>query len=57
MKYILGLFRPISLTNSRYNQHATKGSLILEVGATGNTLEDCLTSMELLSKIMSEVIR
>ena len=57
MNCILGLFRPISLTNSRYNQHTTKGSLILEVGATGNTLEDCLTSMELLSKIMSEVIK
>jgi len=56
MSYTLGLFRPISLTNSRYNQHTTKGSLILEVGATGNTLEDCLTSMELLSKIMSEVL-
>lgn len=52
-----GLFRPISLSKSRYNQHTTKGSLIIEVGATGNTLEECLTSMELFGKVVSEVIK
>lgn len=52
-----GLFRPINLSKSRYNQHTTKGSLIIEVGATGNTLEECLTSMELFGKVISEVIK
>ena len=51
-----GLFRPIILRNSRYNQHVAKGAFIIEVGATGNTLEQCITSMKYLSKIMNEVL-
>ena len=50
-----GLFRPIILRNSRYNQHMAKGACIIEVGATGNTLEQCITSMKYLSHVMSEV--
>ena len=51
-----GLFKPILLTKSRYNQHTGKYANIIEVGATGNTLEQCLTSMKYLAKVMSEVI-
>ena len=36
-----GLFKPIILRNSRYNQHVTDGAAIIEVGATGNTIELC----------------
>ena len=42
-----GLFKPIMLTKSRYNQHTGKYANIIEVGATGNTLEQCLNSMKL----------
>ena len=52
-----GLFKPIMLTNSRYNQHTGKYASIIEVGATGNTLEQCLTSMKYLAKVMNEVIQ
>ena len=52
-----GLFKPIMLTKSRYNQHAGKYASIIEVGATGNTLDQCLTSMKYLAKIMQEVIQ
>ena len=52
-----GLFKPIMLTTSRYNQHTGKYANIIEVGATGNTLEQCLTSMKYLAKIMDEVIK
>ena len=38
-----GLFRPIIVRNSRYNQHLTKAATIIEVGATGNTMEQCMT--------------
>ena len=31
-----GLFKPIMLTKSRYNQHTGKYANIIEVGATGN---------------------
>ncbi len=51
-----GLFKPIMLTRSRYNQHIGKYASIIEVGATGNTLEQCLTSMKYLAKVMDEVL-
>ena len=51
-----GLFKPIMLTTSRYNQHVGKYASIIEVGATGNTLEQCLTSMKYFAKVMSAII-
>lgn len=52
-----GLFKPIMLTKSRYNQHTGKYASIIEVGATGNTLDQCLNSMKYLSKVMNEVLK
>ena len=52
-----GLFKPIMLTKSRYNQHTGKYACIIEVGATGNTLEQCLTSMKYLAKVFDEVLK
>lgn len=50
-----GLFKPIIVRNSRYNQHLGSAACIIEVGATGNTLEQCLTSMKYLAKILDEI--
>jgi stage II sporulation protein P len=52
-----GLFKPIILRNSRYNQHLGKAACIIEVGATGNTLEQTINSMKYLSKVMSEALK
>jgi stage II sporulation protein P len=52
-----GLFRPIIVRNSRYNQNLAKGACIIEVGATGNTLEECMGSMKYLAKVISEVMK
>lgn len=52
-----GLFKPIMLTKSRYNQHTGKYASIIEVGATGNTLDQCLTSMKYLAKVFDEVLK
>lgn len=52
-----GLFKPIIIRNSRYNQHVTNAATIIEVGATGNTLDQCLNSMKYLSKVISEVVK
>lgn len=49
-----GLFKPIIVRNSRYNQHLGKAACIIEVGATGNTMEQCLTSMKYLAKVFDE---
>lgn len=50
-----GLFKPIIVRNSRYNHQVAKSACIIEVGATGNTLEECLNSMKYLSKIYDEM--
>lgn len=50
-----GLFKPIIVRNSRYNQHLGKAACIIEVGATGNTLDQCLASMKYLAKVLSEL--
>ncbi len=50
-----GLFKPIIFRKYRYNQHVTKGACIIEVGATGNTLEECLVSMKYLAQVISQI--
>lgn len=52
-----GLFRPILMSNSRYNQHLGKAACIIEVGATGNTLEQSMASMKYLAKVLDEVLK
>lgn len=52
-----GLFKPIMVTTSRYNQHTGKYANIMEIGATGNTLEQCLNTMKYLSAVMNEVVK
>lgn len=52
-----GLFKPIILRNSRYNQHVSDGACIIEVGATGNTLEECMGSMKYLAKVLEETLK
>ncbi len=50
-----GLFRPIILRNYRYNQHIRNSACIIEVGATGNTMEQCFLSMQCLANVMAKV--
>ena len=52
-----GLFRPINLSTSRYNQSLGSGALIIEVGATGNTMEQVLVSMKYLASVIDEVLK
>ena len=51
------LMRPILLRNSRYNQHATPGSLLVEVGAAGNSPEEALLAGRLFAQSMVEVLQ
>lgn len=43
------LMRPVLLRNSRYNQHATTGSLLIEVGAAGNSPEEAALAARLFA--------
>ena len=47
-----GLFRDLNLSKSRYNQHVCDGALIVEVGATGNTLDEVWTAMQYLANVI-----
>ncbi len=51
-----GLCRQIDLRTERFNQHATFGSLLVEVGASGNTLAQALRSMQPLAEAIAAVI-
>ena len=50
-----GLFKPIIVRSSRYNQHLAKCACIIEVGATGNTLDEANNSMKYLARVISEL--
>ena len=43
------LMRPVSLVRERYNQQLTRGSLIVEVGSSGNTLQEALAAIRLFA--------
>ena len=51
-----GLFRAINLRSSTFNQKVTNAASIIEVGATGNTLEEATASMKYLAKILEAVL-
>lgn len=50
------LMRPITVRNSRYNQHTTTGSLLVEMGAAGNSLEEALLSARLLGRAIIDTM-
>jgi stage II sporulation protein P len=50
------LMRPVLLRNSRYNQHATTGSLLVEVGAAGNSPEEAALAGRLFAERMVEAL-
>jgi len=51
------LARPLLLRNSRYNQHATTGSLLVEVGAAGNSPEEAVLAGRLLARTMAKELK
>lgn len=44
------LMRPVQLVSSRYNQQLCQGSMILEVGSSGNTLQEALAAIRLFGR-------
>lgn len=51
-----GLFRNINLRSATFNQKVTNAASIIEVGATGNTLEEACASMKYLAEILDIVL-
>ena len=52
-----GLCRSLDLRTERFNQHETPGSLLIEVGSTGNTLAEALRSARILAEALIMEIR
>ena len=50
------LMRPLTLRNSDYNEYFTTGSLLVEVGAAGNSLDEALKAAQLFGQGLAEVI-
>ena len=50
------LARPIYISEFRFNQHATTGSLIIEVGSAGNTLTESLIAARHFAEAAANVI-
>ncbi len=51
------LMRPIIVRNSRYNQQVTAGSLLLEVGTAGNSLDEALAAARLFAEGFVKTVR
>ncbi len=51
-----GLMRPINLRTERFNEHMTKGSLILEVGSNGNTLDEAKAGGRDIARAIAAVL-
>lgn len=51
------LARPILFTARKYNQHLTKGSLLIECGTDANTLEQAKYSAVLLADCIAETLK
>ena len=45
--------RPINLRSERFNQQLSKGSLIIEVGSNGNTLNEAIYSAKLMGNVIA----
>ena len=48
------LARPITVRTNRFNQQLTTGSLLVEVGSHGNTLQEALGAAKLFARVLGE---
>ena len=51
-----GLARPVTLRAARFNQQLTGGSLLVEVGSHGNTLEEATAGARLFARALGRVL-
>ena len=51
-----GLARPLSLREERFNAHLTPGSVLVEIGACGNTLQEALIASRFFAEAAADVL-
>lgn len=52
-----GIMRPINLRKERFNMHATRGSMLVEVGTSANSVGEAIESIKLLGGELSEILK
>ena len=55
--YYPGMLRVVYLKQSRYNQHLRSRSMLVEIGAQTNTVEEVYRSIPVLADILSKVLQ
>ncbi len=50
------LARPVAVVPERYNQQLTDGSLLLEVGSSGNSLSEAICAVRLFAKAVGPLL-
>jgi len=51
-----GIMRPMNIRTGRFNQHVTTGSMLLEVGTSGNSLSEALYSAQLFAHTLADLL-
>ena len=51
------LMRPIDVRQERFNEHMTTGSLIIEIGTNGNTMEEAVNGGRDIAEVISTVLK
>lgn len=52
-----GLLRTVKVQNGRYNQHISTHSILVEMGATENTIEEVEYSSVMLANVLAEILK
>ncbi len=50
------LMRPLSVRGYRYNQHLTRGAMLVEIGAAGNSMDEALLAARIFANGLAETI-
>ncbi len=52
-----GIMRPLNLRSASFNEQYTSGSVLVEVGAAGNSLSEAIRAVKIFARAASEVIK
>lgn len=52
-----GLMRPVNLRTERFNMHMTSGSLLIEIGSNGNTLDEAKAGGRDVARAIAAVLK
>ncbi len=51
------IMRPMNLRKERFNMHATKGSMLVEVGTSANSVGEAIESIKLFGEELSKILK